>query len=506
MAAVEESTQWVGAAGRAAAEEAAGRSWGLFIDGSWVEPASGETFAVENPATGRELCRVAAGGAADVDRAVAAARKAFEYGSPWRAMSASERGKLVWRIGDLLAEHADELVYLESLDTGKTLAAASLFDVPVTIDSFHYMAGWATKIEGSTVSIAGYPGRQYHAYTLREPVGVVGVITPWNFPLLITAWSLAPALAAGCTLVLKPAEQAPLVVLRLAELCQEAGLPDGVVNVVTGTGESAGAPLGAHEDVDKISFTGSTEVGKLLIRASAGNLKHVMLELGGKSPHMVFADADVPAAATTAGIGVFYNHGQACIAGSRIFAQRDVYDDVLEGVVNYANSLTMGPGQQDGVDMGPLISREQVDRVVSYVEAGIADGAKVVTGGQRLDRDGYFFAPTVLDGTSPEMSVQREEIFGPVATTIPFKDEDDLIRLANDTNYGLAAGIWTRDIGKAHRIAARIEAGTVWINSYAVFDNALPFGGYKQSGLGRENGREGVEDYLQTKVVVADIA
>ncbi len=473
----------------------------LFINGQWVDAASGETFETPNPATGETLAQVAEGSAEDIDRAVKAARKAFDEG-PWGRMTPSERGRLVWRIGDLILEYADELAQLESLDNGKPLTIARAADVPLAADLFHYMAGWATKIEGNTIdiSVPYMPGANFHSYTLREPVGVVGQIIPWNFPLLMAAWKLGPALAAGNCVVLKPAEQTPLSALRLAELIAAAGLPDGVVNVVPGFGETAGAALAAHDDVDKVAFTGSTEVGKLIVQAAAGNLKKVTLELGGKSPNIVFDDAD-PSAVEGAANAIFFNHGQCCVAGSRLFVHHSRFDEVVDGVAEIAKSIQLGPGMDPGTQMGPLVSEEQLRRVTGYLDAGQADGATAVTGGGRHGQRGYFVEPTVLTNTRPEMSVVQEEIFGPVVVAAPFESLDEIAAVANDTIYGLGAGIWTRDISKAHALAKKIKAGTIWINCYNVFDASLPFGGYKQSGWGREMGHEVIEAYTEVKAI-----
>jgi phenylacetaldehyde dehydrogenase len=473
----------------------------LFISGQWADAASGKTFETPDPATGETLARVAEGDAEDIDRAVRAARTAFEEG-PWSRMTPSERGRIVWKIGDLILEHAGELAQLESLDNGKPYPVAQVADIPLSADLFHYMAGWATKIEGNTIPIS-MPGA-YHSYTLREPVGVVGQIIPWNFPLLMAAWKLGPALAAGCTVVLKPAEQTPLSALYLAGLIAEAGVPDGVVNVVPGFGETAGAALAAHNDVDKVAFTGSTEVGKLIVQAAAGNLKKVSLELGGKSPNIVFDDAD-PGAIAGAANAIFFNHGQCCSAGSRLFVQRDRFEEVVDGVADIAKSIKLGPGMESGTQMGPLVSAEQLSRVTSYLDSGKADGATAVTGGGRHGERGYFVEPTVLTNTHPEMKVVREEIFGPVVVAAPFSDLDEIARVANDTEYGLAAGIWTKDISKAHALAQKLRAGTVWINCYNVFDAALPFGGYKQSGWGREMGHEVLNNYTEVKAVTAQL-
>src|SRR5499425_991750 len=473
----------------------------LFINGQWADAASGKTFDTPNPATGETLARIAEGDAEDIDRAVKAARWAFEEG-PWGRMTPSERGRIIWRIGDLILEHTDELAQLESLDNGKPFPVAQAADVPLAADLFHYMAGWATKIEGNTINISVpyMPGANFHSYTLREPVGVVGQIIPWNFPLLMAAWKLGPALAAGNCVVLKPAEQTPLSALRLAELMAEAGLPEGVVNVVTGFGETAGAALAAHDDVDKVAFTGSTGVGKLIVAAATGNLKKVSLELGGKSPNIVFNDAD-PAAIEGAANAIFFNHGQCCVAGSRLYVQRGRFDEVVDGVAEIAKSIKLGPGLDEGTQMGPLVSDEQLRRVTGYVESGRSEGATALSGGGRHGDRGYFVEPTVLTDTRPDMKVVREEIFGPVVVAAPFSDLDEVAAVANDTPYGLGAGIWTKDISKAHALAKKIKAGSVWINCYNVFDAALPFGGYKQSGWGREMGHDVLEAYTEVKAV-----
>ena len=477
----------------------------LFINGQWADAASGKTFATPNPATGETLAHIAEGDAEDIDRAVRAARRAFEEG-PWGRMTASERGRIIWRIGDLILEHTDELAQLESLDNGKPFPVAQAADVPLAADLFHYMAGWATKIEGNTINISVpyMPGANFHAYTLREPVGVCGQIIPWNFPLLMAAWKLGPALATGNCVILKPAEQTPLSALLLAELMAEAGLPEGVVNVVTGFGETAGAALAAHRDVDKIAFTGSTEVGKLIVAAAAGNLKKVSLELGGKSPNIVFEDAE-DGAVEGAANAIFFNHGQCCVAGSRLFVQQSRFDEVVDGVAEIAKSIKLGSGMESGTQMGPLVSDEQLRRVTGYLESGKADGATAVTGGGRFGDRGYFVEPTVITNATPDMKIVREEIFGPVVVASPFSDLDEIAAQANDTDYGLGAGIWTRDISKAHALAKKIRAGTVWINCYNVFDAALPFGGYKQSGWGREMGHEVLEAYTEVKAVTTQL-
>jgi phenylacetaldehyde dehydrogenase len=474
----------------------------LLIDGDWVPAASGETFETINPATEQTLASVAHGSAEDINRAVKAARKAFADDSPWRRMNASDRGRLIWRIADLIEDNADELAMLESLDNGKPYGVARVADVPLAADLFRYMAGWPTKIEGTTVPISALPAPgEYLAYTLREPVGVVGQIIPWNFPLLMAAWKLGPGLACGCTVVLKPAEQTPLSALRLGELMQEAGLPDGVVNIVTGFGD-AGAALAAHDDVDKVAFTGSTEVGKLIVKAAAGNLKKVTLELGGKSPNVVYADADLEGAIAGAANGIFFNHGQCCNAGSRLYVQNQIFDDVVAGVAEAAKKIKVAPGTDPDSEMGPLISDEQFEKVLGYLDSGKTDGAEAVVGGGRASDRGYFVQPTILTNTSNDMKVVREEIFGPVVCAIPFDSPEEIVPVANDTSFGLAAGVFTRDISKAHRTAKRLRAGTVWINTYHVFDAAMPFGGYKQSGWGREMGSQVLNNYLETKSVV----
>jgi phenylacetaldehyde dehydrogenase len=478
----------------------------MLINGKWVDSASGKTFQSFNPATGSVLAEVAEGDREDINRAVSAARAAFD-GGPWRRMTPSERGRAIWKLADLIDQHADELALLETLDNGKPLTISRAVDIPASAEMFRYMSGWATKIEGSTipVSVPFPPGAQYFAYTLREPIGVVGQIIPWNFPLMMAVWKLGPALAAGCTIVLKPAEQTPLTALKLGELISEAGIPDGVVNIVPGFGETAGAALAAHPDVDKVAFTGSTEVGKMILQAAAGNLKKVSLELGGKSPNIIFKDADLEQAISGAASAIFFNHGQCCCAGSRLYVEQSIFDKVSEGVAEQAQKIKVGSGLDPATEMGPLVSDEQLNRVCGYLESGVTEGARTLVGGKKIGAEGYFVEPTVLVDVKPQMKVVQEEIFGPVVVATPFKEPEEVLPVANDTIYGLAAGVWTRDISKAHRLASELRAGTVWVNCYNVFDAALPFGGYKQSGWGREMGKEALELYTEVKAVCARV-
>jgi phenylacetaldehyde dehydrogenase len=469
----------------------------LLIGGKWVEAKSGKTFKTLDPATGEVLAHVCEADAADIDEAVKAARAAFN--GPWSKLTPSQRSRLLWKLADLLEQHTEEFAQLESLDNGKPLAVARIADVPLAVDNFRYMGGWCSKIEGNTIPLSA--GNNFLAYTLREPVGVVAQIIPWNFPLLMAVWKLGPALAAGCTVVLKPAEQTPLTALRLGELFAEAGFPDGVVNIVPGFGETAGAALAAHPDVDKVAFTGSTEVGKLIVKAATGNLKKVTLELGGKSPNIVMGDADVEVAIAGAAHAIFFNHGQCCVAGSRLFVHEKLFDQVVEGVAAKAKKIRLGHGMDSGTQMGPLVSDEQLARVTDFLNSGVSEGARAAAGGARHGAQGYFVQPTVLVDVQPHMKVVREEIFGPVVTAHPFKTLDDVHIAANDTIYGLGAGIWTRDLSIAHRLAAKVKAGTVWVNCYNVFDAAMPFGGYKQSGWGREMGHNAIDLYTETKSV-----
>ena len=478
----------------------------MLIGGQWVAATGGRTFETFNPATGEVLAHVAEGGELDINHAVKAARKAFDD-KKWKLMTASARAKLLWKLADLIDENTDELAQLEALDNGKPFTIAKAADVPLAAELFRYMAGWCTKLDGAVLnlSVPYMPGAQFHAYTVREPIGVIGQIIPWNFPLLMAAWKLGPALATGNTVVLKPAEQTPLSALRLGELMIEAGFPDGVINIVPGFGETAGAALAGHPDVDKIAFTGSTEVGKIIVKAAAGNLKKVTLELGGKSPNVVFADSDLDASIAGAASAVFFNQGQVCCAGTRLFVEKKVYDRVVEGVADAAKKLKVLPGMDPNSQMGPLVSQEQLERVTGYMKAGRDEGANFVVGGNRLGNKGYFVEPTVLTQTNNNMKVVKEEIFGPVVAAMPFTDLEEIAAQANNSQFGLAAGIWTRDTSKAHRLASMIRAGTVWVNCYNVFDASMPFGGYKQSGWGREMGKEALELYTETKAVCLQI-
>ncbi len=471
------------------------------IDGKWVASKSGKTFPVFDPATGGQIAQVAQGDAHDIDAGVKAARKAFEDGS-WPTMKPTERGKIVWKLADLMEKHATKLAEIESLDNGKPIMDAKNVDLPFSCELLRYMAGWATKITGQSIPLSA-PG-DWHAYSMREPVGVVGQIIPWNFPLMMAAWKIAPALAEGCTIVLKPAEQTPLSAIRLGEIIVEAGFPPGVVNIVTGDG-APGAALAAHPDVDKVAFTGSTEVGKLIVQAAAGNLKKVSLELGGKSPSFVFPDADLSVAIPGAATGIFFNMGQCCTAGSRLFVHENLFDKMMAGLEGEAKKLKIGPGLDPTTRVGPLVSEGQFNRVIGYLASGKEQGAEAITGGKRHGNEGYFIEPTVLTKTNPTMKVVREEIFGPVVCAMPFNDADleRIARQGNVTEYGLAASIWTRDIGVAHKLARKLKAGSVWINVHNFNDVALPFGGYKQSGWGREMGYEAIELYTEVKAVAA---
>jgi len=468
----------------------------LFIDNRFVDAVSGKTFETIDPGTEEVLTSVAEGDKADIDKAVAAARRAFEAGA-WPKMSARERGRVLLRVADLIMKNKDELARLESLDNGKPIGETSAVDIPQAAEVFAYYGGWADKVYGQTIPV----GNSFFTYTLREPHGVCGQIIPWNFPLLMAAWKLAPALACGNTSVLKPAEQTPLTALRLAELLQEADLPPGVVNVVTGFGPTAGAALAEHRDVDKIAFTGSTEVGRIIQRAAAGNLKSVSLELGGKSPNIVFADADLGEAVKGAITGIFFNQGEVCCAGSRLFVEESAHDEFVSRLAEHARTIRVGDPLDPATQMGAQVSEEQFTKILGYIEAGKSGGATVVTGGARAKDKGYFLQPTIFTGVSADMKIAKEEIFGPVVSTLTFRDFDEVIAAGNATNYGLAAAVWTRDLSKAHRAARALRAGTVWVNTYNTFDTGVPFGGYKESGIGRELGSQALDLYTQTKAV-----
>jgi betaine-aldehyde dehydrogenase len=481
------------------------RKYQLFIDGKWVDAESGKTFTTPNPATGATLAEVAEGDKADIDKAVAAARRAFE--GPWSKVSARDRGKMLYKLSQLIDAKSKELAAIETSDNGKPIKETSYVDLPQVVENFEYFAGWATKIEGETIPV---PGQMFN-YTLREPVGVCGQIIPWNFPLLMAAWKLAPALAAGNTIVLKPAEQTPVGAMELAALIQEAGFPDGVVNVVPGYGETAGAALAAHKDIDKVAFTGSTEVGKIIAHAAADNLTKVSLELGGKAPNIVFADADIEQAVNGAMMGIFFNQGQVCCAGSRLFLDARVKDEFLDRFKEKSSRVKVGDPMDKNTQMGPQVSEEQLNRIKGYVDIAKGEGAQVLTGGcpPQLEGDfqqGYFFQPTIFGDVKNSMRVAQEEIFGPVVSVITFEDEDELIKQANEIVYGLSAGIWTKDITRAHRFARAVKAGVVWINTYNMFNAASPFGGYKQSGYGREMGKHALEMYTQVKSVWVDLS
>ncbi|MDX1389820.1 MAG: aldehyde dehydrogenase family protein, partial [Acidobacteriota bacterium] len=476
----------------------------LLINGDWRDATSGKTFETINPADESVITTVAEAAEADVDEAVRAAREALESG-PWSRMPAAERGKIVWRMGELIREQLPALSMVETLDTGKTLFDSGKIELPMAASILQFYAGAATKISGSTLE--SNPGA--FTYTLKEPVGVVAAIVPWNFPLLLTTWKVAPALAAGCVMIVKPATQTPLSALELGRIGLEAGLPPGVLQILPGRGSTAGMGLVRHPGVDKIAFTGSTEVGRKILQEAAGTIKRVTVELGGKSPNVVFADADLDAAAKGAFNGIFYNKGEVCAAGSRLLIERSAHDEVVEKLAERADAVTLGDPRDKQTRMGPVISAQQMDSVLGYIGKGQDEGARVVAGGRRADEvnggKGYFVRPTVFDGVTPEMTIAREEIFGPVLATLAFDDVDDAVAKANATIYGLAAGVWTRDVSKAHRVARSIKAGTVWVNTYNLYDASLPFGGFKQSGFGRELGLEALDAYLETKSVWLDL-
>jgi aldehyde dehydrogenase (NAD+) len=468
----------------------------ILINNEWINSESGKTFSTVNPSSGEEICQVAEADSADVEKAVKAARRAFQ--GPWRRMSAAERGRLLGKLADLVEKHADELAHLETLDNGKPVHVARAADLPLTIACYRYYAGWADKIHGKTIPIAG----DYFCYTRHEPVGVVGQIIPWNFPLLMQAWKLAPALATGNTIVMKPAEQTPLTALRIGELVCEAGFPPGVVNILPGYGPTAGSAIAHHMDVDKVAFTGSTEVGHLIMGAAAKtNLKRVTLELGGKSPNIVFADADLDEAIEGSHFALFFNHGQCCSAGSRLFVEEKCYDEFVERSVARAKRRSVGDPFDPNTEQGPQVDKAQFDKVLSYIESGKQEGASLLAGGKAVGDKGFFLEPTVFADVEDHMKIAREEIFGPVMSIIKFKTVDEVVERANATVYGLAAAVWTRDIGKAHAIAHSVRAGTVWVNCYNVFDAGAPFGGFKQSGTGRELGEYGLQQYTEIKTV-----
>ncbi len=469
----------------------------MLIDGRWMDSVSGKTFPTINPATSEVITHVAEGDRADVDLAVKAARRAFEQG-PWQRMAARDRGRLLYKLADLIEKNLEELAVLETLDNGKPIQDSRNIDLPLVIDCYRYYAGWADKNEGRTIPIRG----NYFTYTRHEPVGVVGQIIPWNFPLLMQAWKWGPALASGCTVVLKPAEQTPLTALRVGELALEAGFPPGVVNIIPGYGETAGAAIAEHMDIDKVAFTGSTEVGKLIMQAAGRtNLKRVTLELGGKSPNIVLADADLGAAVEGSFFGLFFNEGQCCCAGSRLFVEEKIHDEFVDRVLARTRKQKVGDPFDAQTTQGPQVSSEQFQKILGYIESGRQQGAKLLAGGHRHGERGYFIQPTVFTEVKDDMKIAQEEIFGPVMSVIRFKDADEVIRRGNQTIYGLAAAVWTRDMAKAHRIAAGLKAGTVWINCFDVFDAAAPFGGFKMSGIGRELGQYALANYTEVKTV-----
>lgn len=484
-----------------------GKPHRLLIDGAWTDAIGSKSFQVRDPSSDRVISTVAMGEAADIDRAVAAARRAFAD-SDWARMKPVDRERILHRIADLIERDIDELAELESIDNGKSMRIARHVDLKHALEVWRYMAGWPTKLEGQTLPISGtlVPGQEYVAFSQREPIGVVGAIIAWNFPFLLATWKIAPALAAGCTVVLKPAEETPLTALRLGEITLEAGLPKGVLNVVTGMGPTAGAALAEHPGVDKITFTGSTEVGRLIVRAAAGNLKKVTVELGGKSPAIVLDDADLDITIPGVATGIFFNQGQVCSAGSRLYVAKRHFDRVLEGVAERAKALKVGAGLDPEAEIGPLVSSTQRERVLGYVARGLAAGASAAAGGQKLDSPGYYVEPTVFTNVSDDMAIVREEIFGPVLVVKPFEDLAEVARVANDSIYGLGASIWTRNVRNIFTLAPKIRAGTVWVNCHTILDAVMPFGGYKQSGWGRELGREAVCSCLESKSLCINYA
>ena len=473
----------------------------LLIDGKWVSSSSGARIASYDPSTGREIASVVDATTTDVNRAVVAARRAFDDGR-WTGLAPAKREQLLLRLAELIETHAGELAELEALDNGKTKAMAGYMDIPASVAQIRYFAGWITKVVGQHGDLSMFPAGAFHAYVRREPIGVAAQIVPWNFPLLMAAMKIAPALAAGCTLILKPAEQTSLSALRLGDLVLEAGIPDGVVNILTGFGETVGEALVRHPGVDKVAFTGSTSVGKAIARTAADTLKRVTLELGGKSPVIMMPDVDVAEASGGAANAIFFNSGQVCVAGSRLYAHADIFDQLVEGLAKAASSLKLGPSLASETQMGPLVSAEQRERVMSYIDSARKEGASVLTGGHAPGDSGYFVEPTVIANVKPGMKVMREEIFGPVVCATRFTDVDEVAALANDTEFGLAASVWTRDVSAMHKLAQRLKAGTVWGNCHSMIDPALPFGGYKQSGFGREQGLEGMLNYTETKSVI----